>query len=153
MRRRSFFRVLVIGSAALIVAALAFRPRECPFTEERVNRINLGMARPEIEAKLGPPGDYTTGPLWYTPDSDFCGFSVQAMSRELVKDPQRRFMATNALYAQSCWSSDDLVFVVAFDSEGKAWQSSIYRVRRAPNSLESFFLRIERQWERWTMGL
>jgi hypothetical protein len=36
-------------------------------TEANFHRIEKGMTRPEVEAILGPPGDYSTGPLNFGP--------------------------------------------------------------------------------------
>jgi hypothetical protein len=54
---------------ALIVsgASVGFRSAPATITKENYDRIRLGMTRSEIEAILGPPGDYTTRPtsdLW-----------------------------------------------------------------------------------------
>src|SRR5262245_31156651 len=64
MRGRKRLWVLV-GLAAVLLAVGAFMAGPPP--PDRVTRANFdrvweGMSRAEVEAILGPPGDYTTGP-------------------------------------------------------------------------------------------
>ncbi len=60
MRRRKLLGLaaaLLVGSVALLLW-----PRAPRFPREKFDRITHGMSRADIEALLGPPGDFTTGP-------------------------------------------------------------------------------------------
>jgi hypothetical protein len=62
MRRRK----LLPGAVAVLVtlagvAALVLWPRADRVTRANFDRIRVGMSRAEVEAILGPPGDYRTG--------------------------------------------------------------------------------------------
>ena len=62
MRRR---KLIALAGLAVLVAAGAFVlwPRPDRITRANYDRIRMGMSRAEVEAILGPPGDYTTGPV------------------------------------------------------------------------------------------
>ncbi len=68
MRRRKL-RWLLVGLAVLVSAGVVAMRTEPPsrITPENFARIRAGMTRVEVEAILGPPGDYLTGPI----DLDF----------------------------------------------------------------------------------
>jgi hypothetical protein len=63
--------LLVLLAVSLAVLAIfAARPILFPPTNphiawENYNRITPGMSRGDVEAILGPPGDYRTGPIRY----------------------------------------------------------------------------------------
>src|SRR6516164_10518508 len=63
MRRRTLLVVLagLAGLVAAVVVVLWPRP-SLRITLENCKRIREGMSRAEVEAILGPPGDYRTGP-------------------------------------------------------------------------------------------
>jgi hypothetical protein len=61
MRRRTLL-VALAGLAVMVAAGVgALWPRPSRVTGENFDRIEKGMSRAEIEAVLGPPGDYRTG--------------------------------------------------------------------------------------------
>src|SRR5258708_730719 len=63
VRRWTLLVVLAVGLIALVgVAAFVAWPRPDRVTRENFDRIKVGMSRTEVEAILGPQGDYTTGP-------------------------------------------------------------------------------------------
>jgi hypothetical protein len=70
MRR---WKLLAALGLAVVVAAGSFlwlRPNPAlRITRENCDRIRAGMTRAEVEAILGPPGDYTTGPTTPKPTS------------------------------------------------------------------------------------
>ncbi len=52
---------LAFGIAVgMLLRRTVFRPRL--FTIASYQRVAQGMSRADVEAALGPPGDYTTGP-------------------------------------------------------------------------------------------
>jgi hypothetical protein len=59
MRTRKL--VAAVGLAVVVaVGAFVLWPRQDRITRENYGRIQPGMPRAEVEAILGPPGDYTT---------------------------------------------------------------------------------------------
>jgi hypothetical protein len=62
MRRRTL--LVALAGLAVVVGAgtVVLWPRADRITLENFDRIKKGMRRAEVEAILGPPGDYTTGP-------------------------------------------------------------------------------------------
>jgi hypothetical protein len=48
--------------ALLAAGAFVMWPRPDRITRENYQRIRYGMSRGEVEAILGPPGDYTSAP-------------------------------------------------------------------------------------------
>jgi hypothetical protein len=85
------------GSLEVTVAALLLlwtpRPKPAPIspppprpwvTQESVHRIKSGMSRAEVEAILGPPGDYTTRPVSCFSLRPGVGLSRRVSGRKLV---------------------------------------------------------------------
>ena len=59
MRRRKLLVALAVGVVVLVgVAALVAWPWGERITPDNINRIMAGMSRAEVEAILGPPGDF-----------------------------------------------------------------------------------------------
>jgi hypothetical protein len=69
MRRRTLL-VVLSGLAAVVAAGVVVLWPRPPsrVTQENFGRIREGMSRAEVEAILGPAGDYRTGPSTYHPD-------------------------------------------------------------------------------------
>jgi hypothetical protein len=63
MRSRTLF-VALAGLAVVVVARIVVLWLEPPsrITLKNYGLIQVGMSRSEVEAILGPPGDYTTSP-------------------------------------------------------------------------------------------
>jgi hypothetical protein len=65
MRRRKL--LVTLAGLAVVVAVGVFVPGPSPepslVTRENFDRIKGGMSRADVEAILGPPGDYRTGPV------------------------------------------------------------------------------------------
>jgi hypothetical protein len=125
--------LVAVAVLAVLVAAGAsvLWPRPDRITRENFNRIREGMTWAEVEAILGPPGEYRTKPLVVFEVGsleDFC---------ELRETLLR-------------WSDDTNCLNVIFDPTG--------HVRRAsddvafwfrPDPLELLLWRIERQSRKW----
>jgi hypothetical protein len=60
MRRRKLLVALALA-VAVAAAAVVLLPRPDRIAREDYDRIRPGMTRGEVEAILGPPGDYRTG--------------------------------------------------------------------------------------------
>jgi hypothetical protein len=100
---RSRGRVLWLAGSGLFLVIVAlgflFLPRAPRFTRDNFDRIRVGMSSAEVEALLGPPGNYLTGPVADSP-------MVQG-------DP-----ALVALPGVS-WRGDDGIISLEFDASGK----------------------------------
>jgi hypothetical protein len=91
------------------------------------------MSRAEV-ALLGPPGDYTTGPM-YVPNA---GFVVSPEHPEL-RDPSR-----------AVWATDSALFVADFDRADRIEAAVFNRAERVPQgAAQNLLWRAKRQWHRW----
>jgi hypothetical protein len=130
MRRRKLLLVLA-GLAVVFCAAGAFLLWVQPssVTRENCDRIKAGMSRAEVEAILGPPGDYTTGPR------------VQIIMESGGLEMHR---------PDRTWNGDEGVFSVWFDGERKVEFTRFHEWTRIDQSpLESLLWRVKRQWRKW----
>jgi hypothetical protein len=64
--------LVVLAVSALVLLVVAAKPILFPagnprLTQENFDRIKEGMSREEVEAILGPPGDYCTAPAQIVP--------------------------------------------------------------------------------------
>jgi hypothetical protein len=62
MRKHKRKLLAAVALALVVMAVLAVRPRPDRVTVANFDRIKWRMSRAELEAILGPPGDYRTGP-------------------------------------------------------------------------------------------
>jgi hypothetical protein len=89
------------------------------------------MSRAEVEAILGPPGDYTTGPF------------------DIDDTTVRRIMEGPRAGAHS-WFTDNCVLSIRFDDSNRVEWRGFLRVRKRPQaSLENLRWRLSRQREKW----
>jgi hypothetical protein len=146
MRRRKLLLVLAGLAAAVCVAgAVVVWPLVHPITQVNSYRIRERMALAEVEAILGPPGDYCTGPLrtdwnpnWTVPD-------------DMAAEPYKRW-ATNIkdVYYRGCWCRDTRVVCLFLNSNSMVYwvqDSCIARVNQSP--VDNLLWRINRPWHRW----
>jgi hypothetical protein len=147
MRRRTLFVVvagLAVVSAAVVIVLWPSQPHR--ITKENCDRIHAGMTRAEVESILGPPGEYTTGPIDYV-------LSLLAGDKPIV-DGQQVFLTWGETADPSrfddCWSSDDQVLVLQFDFDGTVrlkFSGPTARVVQSP--FNDLLWRAKRQWHRW----
>ncbi len=139
----------VAGLLALAgVGAFALWPRPERVTRENYERIQNGMNRAEVEAVLGPPGDYRTGPTrvyWdfeddvsgdFDPDdSDFSTYDEIGLPITITIDK---------------WEGNAGRVKVLYDETGRSVQTSFFRSESVKRStLEILRWRAKRQWRRW----
>ena len=109
MQRKKLLGALAGGLALAGIAAFVLGPwsaRPTRLTRENLDRIQVGMNRSEVEAILGPPGDYTTGP-----QTDPLVFAVQ---QGHVQYP----IADGLLMC--AWADDNEAIWVSFDDSKTA---------------------------------
>jgi hypothetical protein len=128
MRRRKLL-VALAGLAVMVAAgAVVGWPRANRVTWENYDRIREGMTRAEVEAILGPPGDYRTGP-------------TIALNGSVIAPYGSRH--------QGDWVGNEGFIGVVFDS-GVVEHKYFYRtVKREQSPLGNLLWRAERQWHRW----
>lgn len=134
-RRIAFLTVVVI---ALCGFAFAFRPSESRVTRENFDRIRKGMSRAEVEAILGTPGDYRTGPMQYDPMT-------------MLMDGSEYWRSE--LMAISEWQGDEGTILVAFErstgSPGGALLAEWGEVTEPQaNPIRRILWRVERLWKK-----
>jgi hypothetical protein len=118
------------------VTAMVMWPWPERIAERNFIRIVQGMRRAEVEAILGPPGDYTTGPT----DSPARG-GLFLLTRDESYYP---------IYdAAQEWKGNTTIIRVGFDSANVATYKEYvrnYRVDQGP--FDNLLWRAKRQW-RW----
>jgi hypothetical protein len=144
MRRRKTFGVAAIGFVALIVAAaVALRSRQDRITLENYRRIRVGMSRTEVEAILGPPGNYSTGPKpLYGRDCEYWPEGSEQYwfeSSPILRGPDE-------LYE---WATDTARVRVMFDDAGV--RGAAYRPANTDDQgyFDNLPERAKRRWRDW----
>jgi hypothetical protein len=150
MRRRTLL-VVIAGLAVVATGAWLLWPRPERITQENCDRIRIGMSRAEVEAILGPPGDYRTGRgemdygesevIGWDPDPPFGLDDALAWSRILCqfpKDPRR----------WANWSSDSFVIFIVIDESGQVIDKYIGPRRRTHGPIDDLLWRAKRRWHR-----
>jgi hypothetical protein len=100
IRRRKLIAVLAV-LAVVAAVAVALRPEPSRITRENVARVRPGMTRAEVVAILGPPDDYSSGPVRIVPGSP-------------IVDPQKWDGLT-----WEWWLTDTGLAKAAFDRQGR----------------------------------
>ena len=140
---RKLFVVLAgLGVAGILVLYWPSQPNR--ITKENYDRIRLGMSCSEVEAILGPPGDYRTRlgdtkfhERWQT-DLDEYDPTIATWRSPI---PGGRAIAD--------WVGDTIrVQVYADDTQRVALCIAVER-RRNGHALDNFLWRLNRQWHRW----
>jgi hypothetical protein len=139
MRRRRLLAALV-GLAVVVTAGMfVLWPRLEPpsrITRENSDRIQVGMSRAEVEAILGPPGDYRNGPTNPVILGDL-GEGTWPWSRP------------NTTCAE--WVGDTGWLCVEFNNGDGTMRAGDFleRKRIAQHPLDNLLWRLKRQWHRW----
>jgi hypothetical protein len=137
--------VVLIGLVILVaVGTLAGWPLEGAITREKYARIRHGMARAEVVALLGPPGDYSTGPLMM--DGNFgVGENVPPIPIVSLTDVNS---FSGSLYME--WLDDTGNISITLEPDGQVWGKGFTPLTRAKQTrFANLAWRIRRQWHRW----
>ena len=137
MRRWKLF-VTVLGLATVFpVAAIVVWPWPERIAERNFTRIAEGMRRAEVEAILGPPGDYTTGPT----DSPARG------GLYLLKRHESYYPMYDATQE---WKGNTAIIRVGFDSANVAtYKEYVTGPRVAQGLFDNLLSHAKGQWHRW----
>jgi hypothetical protein len=142
MRRRKLIAAVAIGMLALVaVGAFAllwpWSETASRITSENYARIHYRMSRAEVEAVLGPPGDYRTGPT--------------AKRTKLENDAM--WMSMQWVQNTSIWIADAAEIRVHYGRYSQDAEGAVGATGFALEPETSFFViarwRAERQWRRW----
>ena len=147
MQRRKLLMVLA-GLAVVVV----LRPRPpSRITLENCNRIREGLSRAEVEAILGPPGDYRTGPgetghgstenMFWTPD--------RSLDVARGMDWSNFSQSPDAPGLCAIWLSDSATVIIGIDDSGTVVFKRERPRRTTQSPLDNFLWRVKRQWHRW----
>jgi hypothetical protein len=129
----------VLGSLAcalVLIGAFELRPFPSRITHDNFNHLRQGMTRAEVEAILGPPGVYTTGPT-----------EVMSVLELLVRVNDST--GVNLMATEKTWRSDQVHIVVEFDSERVTWMCLASVARQDQSLGDNLLWRTKRQWQKW----
>jgi hypothetical protein len=138
MRRRKL--LVVLTGLAVVVAVGVFVPGPSPepslVTRENFDRIKGAMSRADVEAMLGPPGDYRTGP-----EDVAASDGLWEEKIDLGDDP---------IAAEREWRGDTCTIRVRFNASGTVvGKVSFGSVRADQGVLTNLLWRAMRQSRRW----
>jgi hypothetical protein len=166
MRRRT----LLVALAGLAVVVVLWPPED-RITEANLGRIKEGMTQAEVEAILGPPGDYRTGhgetgipvlgngstaTMVWRPDPVLGNGSTATLvwtpdpATNLVRmlsENWGRIPDDQRLWAS--WLGDSIVIGIAVDESGSVVDKSGCPRRTTQGPLDNLLWRLNRQWHRW----
>jgi hypothetical protein len=144
MRRRKLLVVLAGLAVVVVVGVVILWPRSSsPITQENFDRIRDGMSRAEVEAILGPPCDYSTGPLvWVNrPNPSPSGVGFNPIT--VIGSGDNRVELVE-------WRSDRQLITINFGPSGRVESLGMHDVARVnQTAFENLLWRAMRQWHRW----
>jgi hypothetical protein len=148
--RKHKWKLLALAGLAVVAVAASFAlwPRPDRVTRENYDRVKKGMSRTEVEAILGPPGDYSTGPLTFgSPNSAKClGMDGRLWAKGT---PVPGSMALRGVDSAE-WRTNEKLMVVHFMESEFVAGAVCHEVSRVDQSpFGNFIWRAKRQWHRW----
>jgi hypothetical protein len=130
------------------------RPEPSRITRENFDRITPGMSRTEVEAILGPPGDYRTRlGEWYLTyeeswNPDLADYDPKiATWHNPVADNGEPFLPVG--WSWGIWKSDSIMITIVSDDAGRVKGTEALARRSRGSPLDNPWWRIKRQWHRW----
>jgi hypothetical protein len=141
--------VFAVVVATLVVVSCLAQPSRV--TKDNVDRIKYFMTRAEIEAILGPPGEYTTGPVSITHEN-WAGPTAGLLT-QVFDSPQDQFGGPRGEIVglvEEDWCGDTITLVVQFNRDSRACMLTVHRTDKVPQtSLENLLWRAKRLWRRF----
>jgi hypothetical protein len=116
-----------------------------------------GMSRPEVEAILGPPGDYRTAPGQIT-ENRYSGLQSWHRQIRYTMDGRRTYPSHGWTYQDEgpvcLWLGDTAAIGVEYGPSETVKEARVYSgFLPDPRSLlDNLSWRIKRQWHRWFPG-
>jgi hypothetical protein len=161
MRKRTLLVALAGLTVVVAAGVVVLWPRASSrVTPENFDRIRKGMTQQEVEAVLGPPGDYRTGlgeagvdrtglgehgvvvdvqNMYWVPDDP--DSTLPNWGRNLATPEEPASWAT--------WSTDSFEIVTHFDHSGGVAHLWGYPRRTTQGPVANLLWRLKRQWHRW----
>jgi hypothetical protein len=117
---RWLLAVLVVS--VLMLLAVAAKPILFPagnprLTRETFDRIREGMSRGDVEAILGPPGDYRTGPT-------ACEFMISSNYLKAAG-----LWWPSPVWSEQEWDGDEAEITVFFDTEDRVVRRHMFPMK------------------------
>jgi hypothetical protein len=138
--RRWKLLVTLVGLAVIVAAGVVVLwPRPSRITRENFGRLKPGMTRADVEAILGPAGDYQTGET-----------EIDRSIRPIINYSPRvlESSAEDTLFWE--WRSDTTVLLLGFDTEGRlAGGRQIPTKRITDNPFVNLWWQAKCQWWKW----
>jgi hypothetical protein len=132
MRRRTLLVVLAGLAVVVAVGVVALWPQAVDrVTKESYDRIHAGMTRTEVEAILGPPGDYSSGPT--SGGIDYGGIL------------EARMRGSDA----GSWNGDTGEILLTFDERRVTTMHFGPNEVRRLRPFDTVLWRLKRLWHRW----
>jgi hypothetical protein len=129
-----------VGAVALssgIVLVFGLGLRSGGITNKEFQRLQLGMTMAEVEAVLGPPGDFATGPT-HPVFGEYLRISASTPDERPVFEARRE------------WDGDQGAIYVDFDASDKVRRASFSPMRKDDIGLfDNLLWQAKRQWRRW----
>ena len=131
MRRR---KLLVALAVVLLVAVCVLPPRDTQVIYENLCSVREGMTGAEVEAIVGTPGDFTTGPM---------GYHGTKLSLDVTNRPARTDQ-------EWIWATDSGVAFVDFNGDGRVSEVGyLSGWRKEQGFFDNLLWRAKRQWHCW----
>jgi hypothetical protein len=140
-KRLATIAVLLATIAVLtfLTIGIVLWPRSPRISREQCQSIGAGMSPNEVFAILGPPGDYTTGPV-DTPAPTLSRPTHNPMTGELMPVFE---------HIKGQWETDTGTAILVCDSSGRSLVCLYYTCNRKDQSpIENALWRVKRQWRR-----
>jgi hypothetical protein len=153
-RRRLLVALAGLSVVVAAVAVVLWPSRPNRITKENCDRIKEGMSRAEAESILGPPGDYSSGPLLR---SDFVSLGDTAYSGVVSLTPSdlanlapSKETSGSELLEPVEWKSDNGIACVYFRPTGQVREKHFSKASRISQTpVDALVWRLNRQWHRW----
>jgi hypothetical protein len=151
---RKWKLLLTLAMLVLSLTAATFVPwpgsQPLRITQENFARIHQGMSRAEVEAILGSPGDYRTGPTELVLVSGISdAVSTPAQMAHYFGKPN----PVPELFDNGCtfglWQCDGTVIWICYDKGGVSMSEFAPLARERRGAVTDFVWRLERMWRRW----
>jgi hypothetical protein len=155
MRRPKLLVVLAVLAVIVAAGVVVLWPQTEPnrITSENCDRIKEGMSRAEVEAILGPPGDYRTslGETMLVDGAwrgDWADYGPVVATWVPILDSQGRPSLPKT--SAGIWKCDSIeILVMTADDSGRVLGASTVPRRRTGSPLDNLRWRLKRQWHRW----
>jgi hypothetical protein len=130
--------------AVLLLAALmpVPTPQSSRITKTSFYRLGVGMSRAEVEAILGPPGDYRNSPTAFFLNDQPVDMALACRALPLgFSDPGAK---------TELWEGDEVFITVMFSSSsGKVMKCLSWEVKNRSTAIDTVLWRAKRQCRKW----